>query len=112
MVNKKQEVQEKEVIVDGNETYEEAVAVGWTPEAGDMIKGAYVDVKHDVGRLKATIYILETENGQMGVFANKVLQGKMNGIAIGEKIIIKYLGKQPTNDGSAEYKNFKVFRLK
>ncbi len=81
----------------------------WDEDANKTIMGKYVDVRRNVGKNNANIYVLEMENGEkQGVWGSTVLDGKFENIELNSVIRIDYLGKTKGKDARGEYKNYRV----
>ncbi len=82
----------------------------WDPKVTPEIEGEYLFKETDVGQYKSTLYVIKTSDGEdFRVWGSKVLDGLLDEVAIGSKIKIVFLGKKPTKNGMANYKDFDVF---
>ena len=90
----------------GEPLYDEEIP--WRPESsGESITGRYEDKKLGIGQYKQTVYVLCEADGTLrSVWANKVLENKMDEASIGDIIRITYLGRAGRNG----YHNYKVER--
>ena len=77
----------------------------WSPkEVDDCIEGTYIKKKHDVGKNKSNVYILECNGKAKSLWGSTVLDDKMTYCSILDKVRITYLGE----DEEKKYKKFKV----
>ena len=75
----------------------------WKPEKdGDLIEGALVQVRHDVGPNKSIVYTIENKNGRFDFFGSTVLDDLMRSVEVGDIIQVKYRGMR---------KNYHVFEV-
>lgn len=76
---------------------------------GDFIEGRYVSKKENVGANNSTIYILDVDGEQVGVWGTSVLDTKFAQIAVGKMVAIEYQGKkQSEKRKGSSYHDFKV----
>jgi hypothetical protein len=75
---------------------------------GDSIEGVYTSKKEGVGTNNSNIYVLETDDGRkIGVWGSTVLDAKFEGIEVGSRVGIEYLGNVK-GKGPKPYKTFWV----
>lgn len=67
----------------------------WKPEKeGDQIEGTYIKKQENVGKNKANLYTLETDEGERkAIWGSTVLDDKMSEVEIGDLIRITYQGE-------------------
>lgn len=83
----------------------------WKPEKGDSIFGTYSAKKENVGVNGSTVYVIQ-EDGKdepTSVWSSTVLDTKFEEIPIMSRVKIEYLGKQQSNKGRGEYKDYRVY---
>lgn len=84
----------------------------WKPEnKDDEIEGVLVDIQHEVGVNKSTLYTVQEKesNDNLGVWGSTVLDSRMKGISIGSAVRIIYKGLGDAKSGQNAPKLFKVF---
>ena len=97
-----------------DENWEEVNPAEW-PESWDYaneieLVGTLVEMKSDVGQNKAMLYTIEKEDGvKLTVWGTTVLDSRLKGLPIGEKIKIVYEGEAPPKPGRNPAKLFKVY---
>jgi hypothetical protein len=74
---------------------------------GQSIEGRYIKKRENVGTKKSNMYILETDDGDVGVWGGAVIDSKFAEIAIGKMVGIEFLGKKKSKSGST-YNDFWV----
>jgi hypothetical protein len=74
---------------------------------GQSIEGRYIAKREKVGEKKSNMYVLETDNGNVGIWGRAVIDSKFAKIAIGKMVGIEYLGKK-TSRGGSTYNDFWV----
>ncbi len=87
--------------------YKEIQNQAWKPEkSGDFIEGTLQEkVK---GRYGKDDYILKKGKEQVTVFGNTVLESKMRGVKVGDKLKITFMGVKQNESGDQDYKDFKI----
>ena len=82
----------------------------WKPEnQGDTIQGKYKTVKQEVGQNESNLYLLETEEGEYGVWGSAVIDSRMSEVPLGSMVKIVYKGKATGEKSGREYKDFDIF---
>ena len=77
-------------------------------EVGQGIEGELLEIKSNVGPNKSNIYVLKTKEGdKVGVWGSTVIDGRLDGVKIGQSIAIEYLGVTKGKTGK-NYKDFKI----
>ncbi|KKM67180.1 hypothetical protein LCGC14_1473670 [marine sediment metagenome] len=82
----------------------------WKPEKeGDTIEGILMETKTNVGKNKSNIYMLLTDNGEVGVWGGTVIDSRLKDIPDdgAERIKIEFLGWKEGANG--QYRDFDVF---
>jgi len=81
----------------------------WEPTvAGDHIQGVYLDMKKNVGKHNANLYVLKQESGKLiNAFGSTVLDDLMIAIEKGQQIKIVYNGIVKAD--KSDYKGYDVF---
>ena len=78
---------------------------------GKKVVGFYIEKKEDVGKNKATLYVLKLKDGQIvSLWGSVLLDGKFDKVpSLGCMVSVEFLGvKQPKRAGGNEYKDFQV----
>lgn len=89
--------------------YEEVESPTWKYENdGDFVEGKVLDKKSDIGVNKSWLYSLETPDGVIGVWGSTILDQRMIGIKVDDKIKITYKGLGESKGGKNAPKIFKV----
>ena len=80
-------------------------------KTGDSISGIY-ESREDGAMFGNLVYKIRQDNGEtMIVFSTTILESKMAGVKIGDKIKIEYLGeKENKKKGQNPIKLFEVFK--
>lgn len=92
-------------------------------KANNIIEGYLIDVKHDVGQNKATIYKVHEVNAEgnfgetYGIWSNVVLAGALDNMPLGKFVCIEYLGLKAKKgqenakfkSGTSHFHNWQVF---
>ena len=91
-------------------TYEEVETGTWKSEKeNDEIEGILVAKEENVGANNSMLYTLEVDKTPQVVWGSVVLDPKMLGVKVGEKVKIVYTGKGEAKGGHNAPKLFKVF---
>ena len=81
----------------------------WKPEKEDeSIQGIYVDKKINIGDNNSNIYVLATDDGNIGLWGSTVLDGRFAKIPVGAEVKITYMGYKKSEKSAREYKAYKV----
>ena len=81
----------------------------WIPENdGDAIEGTLIDIQDDVGDNKSRLYTIEVDKKPTNVWGSAVLNQRMVGISVGDRIRITYKGLGEKAAGRNAPKLFKV----
>jgi hypothetical protein len=89
--------------------YEEINPSEWKPkEEGDFIEGILKDKQENVGVNNSMLYSFETSDGLVVVWGSAVLDSRMVGASVGEKVKITYKGLGEAKGGHNAPKIFKV----
>lgn len=84
----------------------------WKPEnKGDELLGLLIDVEHDVGTNKSTLYTIQEKETQenVNVWGSTILDGRMKGISIGMEVRLVYNGLGDAKPGQNAPKLWQVF---
>lgn len=73
----------------------------------EPIQGVYLAMKTNVGKNKSNMYVLKTEDGQIGVWGSAVLDSKFEQIEKGSEVRVEFIGLAESKSGN-EYKDYKV----
>lgn len=91
--------------------WEDLEPIIWQPtREEETIQGIYVKLEPNKGKYGNTLYHIETENGEVLVFGNSVLDDRMVLATVGDVVKITYKGKRPCKQG--EVNIYKVQRQK
>lgn len=81
----------------------------WQKDTQKVIEGTVVEYKQDImGKPGSNVIILETEDGPMTVWMDKVLTSYPDLTVIGNKVRITFLGKEKSKSGPNMFNNYKV----
>lgn len=72
----------------------------------EPIQGIYKSKKENVGPNNSNQYIVETKDGNVGVWGSTVLDNKFAEVPVGSEVKIEYLGKKDGKRG--QYKDFSL----
>lgn len=90
-------------------TYEEVNPSEWKPsKEEDFIEGILKDKRENVGVNNSMLYSLQTENGLVGVWGSAILDARMVGVDLNDKVKITYKGLGEAKGGHNAPKIFKV----
>ncbi len=77
---------------------------------GATVQGVLTRVETEVGPNKSTLYTIEKEDGELiSIWGSTVLDARLGNLAIGEEVLVKYLGMGKGQKGKKDYYNFEVF---
>lgn len=81
----------------------------WDPETEKEIQGVLMKKETDIGPNHSTMYTLEDKDGEIvKVWANAVLESRMDLAQIGQEVIVQYLG-MVEGKNNRSYKNYDVY---
>lgn len=81
----------------------------WNPEEQNEVEGVLKQVKTQVGPNESNLYILQREDGDIGVWGSTALDGRMSEVKLGDTVKIVYLGKEKSEKTGRIYKAFEVY---
>lgn len=85
----------------------------WDFEEEEELIGFFVDVETEVGPNKSNLYTFRKEDGDIiGVWGNTILDNRLRGLEMGDKIKIIYRGKVKSPKTGREYNDFRVLKAK
>jgi len=83
----------------------------WDFEKDPHFEGVFIEKQTGVGKNNSNIYVFESlDNKRYGVWGSSVLDTRLKNLAVGEEVVIVYVGKETSEKTGRTYKNFKVFR--
>jgi hypothetical protein len=90
--------------------WKESTGSFWKPEnKGDEVIGILRAIEHEVGDNKSTLYTVEQADGSVNVWGSAILDSRMKGIMIGEKVKIVYQGLGEKKAGKNPPKLWNVY---
>ncbi len=106
----------KEVQVNDSLDMDEQYADGWRPEPGAVLVGTVTDLgkgwsDYSGGRNYPIVTVEKDDGEKVAIHCfHTVLEKKMKELrpTVGEVIGVKFIGKQPTKDGTNEFANYNV----
>lgn len=78
------------------------------PVDGD-VQGILLGVKDDVGPNHSRMYTVKVGDKQYGMWGATALDNQMVDVAIGEEILIKYIGMKENPKTNRKFKNYELF---
>lgn len=83
----------------------------WEAKKGDKITGVYKGYE-EIAKTNSRLHLLDTEDGKIKVWGSKVLDGKLEEVENGTKVMIKYKGKVKSKSSQFKYKDYEVWKAK
>ena len=81
----------------------------WNPEDGDEISGEYLGFQSNVGENNSNLYSVKDDKKKIiAIWGSKVLDGKMQGVQVGQQVKIKFLSRVKIS-GGRDYKDYEIF---
>jgi len=77
-------------------------------EEGDELEGVLIKIQHDVGPQKSMLYTLEVKEKPLSIWGCTILDQRMVGIKIGDKIKVVFKGLGQAQTGKNAPKIFQV----
>ncbi len=83
----------------------------WDYKAGKVkeVVGVLKEIKSNVGPNNSMLFVLETKEGDLGVWGTGLLTSRLGNLPLGEEVKIVYLGMAKSEKTGRNYHNFDVF---
>lgn len=88
-----------EVSIESSETWDKK----------EPVQGLLVDKKTNVGDNASNLYVIETADGNIGVWGSAVLDTKFSNIKVGTEVKVEFVGKVTNPKTKREYNDYKVY---
>lgn len=80
----------------------------WDKQEPKVLQGVYTEKKEKFGKFLKTLYVIENQKGRFGVWSCTQIDRKMQGVEMGMKVSIEYLGIKQNSNGSGSHHEYKV----